>query len=117
MTVIWILICLLALGMQTEAEFYMMAVGVGIVMGGFHLARATYAKLIPENTPDTTSFFSFYDMTDKLSTALGPVSYGLLEVLTGSMRGSIIALVLYFVVGLCFLYFLAVPRGEISSQN
>lgn len=117
MTVIWIFICLLALRMHTEVEFYLMAVGVGIVMGGFHLARATYAKLIPENTPDTTSFFSFYDMTDKLSTALGPVSYGLLEVLTGSMRGSIIALVLYFIVGLCFLYFVAVPRGEISSQN
>jgi UMF1 family MFS transporter len=91
-----------------------MAAAVGLVMGGFHLSRSTYAKLIPANTPDTTSYFSFYDVMEKLATAFGPFSYGLIEAITGSMRISLIALAVYFVVGIILLSTVKIPRGEVS---
>ena len=72
-------------------------------MGGIQsLSRSTYSKLMPE-TKDTASFFSFYDVTEKLAIVIGLFSFGLIEGLTGSMRNSIIALIVFFVLGLVFL--------------
>jgi UMF1 family MFS transporter len=114
MLVIWIITCIYGFFLQSEMEFYIMAAAVGLVMGGFHLSRSTYAKLIPANTPDTTSYFSFYDVMEKLATAFGPFSYGLIEAITGSMRISLIALAVYFVVGIILLSTVKIPRGEVS---
>jgi UMF1 family MFS transporter len=76
-----------------------------MVMGGLQsLSRATYAKLIPENTPDSASYFSFYDVTEKLAIVIGTFIYGLVDQLTGSMRNSILALLIIFVIGLILLY-------------
>lgn len=117
-----ILIFWLALGVYgyfitTKTEFYIMAGTFGVAMGGYHLSRSTYAKLIPENTTDTTSYFSFYDVMEKLATALGPFSYGAIEYLTGNMRYSIIALGIYFIVAMSILYFVRIPRGEILIKQ
>ena len=104
MMFVWIIICVIAYFIQTAMQFYALGALVGIVMGGIQaMLRSTYAKLIPENTPDHASYFSFYDVTEKLSIVLGTFSYGLLLHLTGSMRASIIALVIYFLVGLFFM--------------
>jgi UMF1 family MFS transporter len=74
-----------------------------MVMGGIQsLSRSTYAKLLPE-TRDHASFFSFYDVTEKIGIVIGTASFGVMEELTGSMRNSIFALVSYFILGLLLL--------------
>lgn len=101
---IWVLICILAYFVETAMQFYALGALVGMVMGGVQsMLRSTYAKLIPDDTPDHASYFSFYDVTEKISIVLGTFSYGLLLDITGSMRTSIIALMLYFIVGLFFI--------------
>jgi UMF1 family MFS transporter len=101
---IWIGICAGAYYTTEASEFYFVACAVGLVMGGIQsLSRATYSKLIPENTADTASFFSFYDVTEKTAIVLGTFIYGTVEQITGSMRNSILALLLIFVIGLILL--------------
>jgi len=96
----WIVICILAYFVQNEIEFYALACLVGLVMGGIQsMSRSTYSKLIPP-TKDTTSFFSFYDVTEKIAIVIGIFTFGYMEELTGSMRNSIISLGLFFVLGL-----------------
>ena len=89
--------------MQTETHFYIIASLVGLVMGGIQsLSRSTYSKLMPE-TKDTASFFSFYDVTEKIAIVIGLFSFGFIEGLTGNMRNSILALIIFFALGLIFL--------------
>lgn len=100
----WIAVCFAAYFINHEFQFYALAAIVGMIMGGIQsLSRATYAKLIPENTVDHASYFSFYDVTYNLSIVFGTFSFGLINQLTGSMRNSALALALYFVVGLIML--------------
>ena len=97
---IWILICAGAFFVRGANDFYVLAAVVGLVMGGIQaLSRATYSKLLPETT-DHASFFSFYDVTEKISIVIGTLSYGLIDQLTGSMRLSTLALGTYFLLGL-----------------
>lgn len=104
---IWIFICIGAYFINTTAMFYVMAAVVGLVMGGIQsLSRSTYSKYIPEQTPDTASFFSFYDVTEKLAIVAGLVTFAYVEELTGSMRNSTLALTIFFIAGLVFLFFL-----------
>lgn len=101
---IWIFICAGAYYTTEASEFYLIACAVGMVMGGIQsLSRATYSKLIPENTVDTASFFSFYDVTEKFAIMIGTFIYGAVEQVTGSMRNSILALLFIFVIGLILL--------------
>lgn len=100
---IWIANCLASYFVQTDIHFYFLATAVGLVMGGIQsLSRATYSKLLPENTKDTTSYFSFYDVVDKFAVVIGTASYGLIEQITGDMRLSSVSLALYFVMSLFF---------------
>jgi UMF1 family MFS transporter len=104
MLLIWIAICLLGYLVQAKAQFYAIAAAVGLVMGGIQsLSRSTYSKLIPEETKDPTSYFSFYDVLEKVAIILGTFSFGIVEQLTGSMRLSLLVLGLFFVVGLLIL--------------
>lgn len=104
MILCWIAVCVAAYFINHEFQFYAIATVVGMIMGGIQsLSRATYAKLIPENTIDHASYFSFYDVTYNLSIVFGTFSYGLVNQLTGSMRNSALALALYFVIGLIVL--------------
>jgi UMF1 family MFS transporter len=101
---IWIGVCAYAYGIHTAKEFYILAVVVGLVMGGIQsMFRSTYAKIIPDKTPNHASYFSFFDVCEKLAIVLGTFSYGFLLQITGDMRASILALALYFVVGFFFL--------------
>jgi MFS transporter, UMF1 family len=105
MITIWIAICIAAYFIANEYQFYVLAAIVGLVMGGIQaLSRATYSKLIPENTVDHASYFSFYDVTYNLSIVLGTFSYGLIDQITGSMRYSALALGLYFIIGMVILF-------------
>jgi UMF1 family MFS transporter len=103
--VLWILICIAAYFVYSTTMFYLLAAVVGMVMGGIQsLSRSTYSKFLPENTPDTASFFSFYDVTEKLAIVAGLAAFAYIEELTGSMRNSIIALTIFFALGLIFLF-------------
>lgn len=109
--VIWIGICTCAYFVSTESQFFVLAGVVGLVMGGIQsLSRSTYSKLIPATT-DTASYFSFYDVTEKSSIVLGTLLYGLIEQLTGSMRNSVLALLVLFVIG--FLLLWRIPSQKI----
>lgn len=111
--IFWIGICIGAYFVYSVNEFYALAFAVGMVMGGIQsLSRSTYSKLLPP-TRDHASYFSFYDVCDKLGIVLGTASYGLIEELTGSMRNSIIALTLFFLTGMIFLT--KVERKKIVS--
>lgn len=104
MLVIWIAICGTAYFVNSNAQFYGIAAAVGLVMGGIQsLSRSTYSKLLPENTKDTTSFFSFYDVLEKVAIVLGTFTFGFMDQLTGSMRSSILLLTVFFFLGLLFL--------------
>ena len=87
-----------------EYSFYGLALAVGLVMGGIQsLSRSTYAKLMPE-TKDTASYFSYYDLTEKIAIVIGMLSFGYIEELTGSMKNSVLSLIVFFVIGLVWLY-------------
>ncbi|HSN61301.1 MAG TPA: MFS transporter [Ferruginibacter sp.] len=99
----WIGVCIAGYFMQTEIHFYIIASLVGLVMGGIQsLSRSTYSKMMPE-TKDTASFFSFYDVTEKLAIVIGLFSFGFIEGITHNMRNSILALIIFFILGLLFL--------------
>lgn len=101
---IWILICACAYFTRTNYEFYGLAVMVGFVMGGIQsLSRSTFSKLIPEGTVDNTSYFSFYDVMEKMSIVLGMFSFAFIEHITGDMRNAIVGLASFFIIGLILL--------------
>ncbi|MFY0651806.1 MAG: MFS transporter [Cyclobacteriaceae bacterium] len=118
MLMIWIGVCLYAFVLRTEIQFYFLAAVVGLIMGGIQsMSRSTFSKLIPKNSPDNTSFFSFYDVTEKLSIVGGTFSYGLIEQLTGSMRNSTLVLGLFFVIGIGLLLYSRMDVGRASQTS
>ncbi len=107
LVILWIILCAVGYILPKGGiyEFYGLAAAVGFVMGGTQsLSRSTYAKLMPE-TKDTASFFSFYDVTEKLAAVVGLFSFGLITQLTGSQRSSVLALASFFVVGFLLLLY------------
>jgi UMF1 family MFS transporter len=114
---IWSLICAGVYFVSNAQQFYVAAVLVGIVMGGVQsLSRSTYSKYIPQNIPDTASYFSFYDVTEKLSIVVGLFTFGFVESLTHEMRDSALVLDGFFVIGLILLISLAVFESGIKKS-
>lgn len=114
--VVWILVAVAAyfddkrFGINEQNMFIAIAVVVGLVMGGIQaLSRSTYSKLLPE-TIDHASYFSFYDVCDKMGTVLGTLAFGMINELTGSMRNSILVLGSFFVVGIISLLRVNQPK-------
>ncbi|MFA5972056.1 MAG: MFS transporter [Lentimicrobiaceae bacterium] len=105
--VMWTLICIGAYFITNTIQFVTAAFFIGIVMGGSQsLARSTYSKMLPADTTDHTSFFSFYDVMEKLATVAGTFSFGVIEALTGSMRFSVLAITVFFTISLFFMLLL-----------
>ena len=111
---IWISTCVGTYAfVYTPNSFYVVACIVGLVMGGIQsLSRSTYSKLLPE-TEDHASFFSFYDVCEKIGIVIGMFSWGIIEGVTGGMRNSILALLVFFVVG--FIILLTIPKTKYVS--
>lgn len=102
---LWTLICVASFFMQNEYHFYAMAFMVGLLMGGIQsLSRSTYSKLIPEHIQDTTSFFSFYDVTEKFAIVIGLFSFGIIEQITHNIRYSALFLGVFFIIGFFLLF-------------
>jgi UMF1 family MFS transporter len=115
--IVWIAICFGAYHIQNEQQFYALAVVVGLVMGGIQsISRSTYSKFLPENTPDTASFFSFYDVTEKLAIVIGLFSFAYIEEFTGSMRNSAVSLASFFIIGLLILISLLFLKSDSSTS-
>lgn len=113
--VIWVGICVMGLLVKTPFEFYILASLVGLVMGGVQaMARSTYSKFLPEYTTDHASYFSFYDVTEKLGIVIGLAFFGIMEILTGSIRYSVLSVAFFFVVGLVLLFF--IPKEEVEMS-
>ncbi|MES2375716.1 MAG: MFS transporter [Bacteroidota bacterium] len=116
--IIWIIVCLVAYFINNAIQFYLLAAVVGLVMGGIQsLSRSTYSKYLPQDATDTASFFSFYDVTEKLAIVGGMFSFALIEDLTGSMRNSILALGVFFVVGLILLIALYNQEQKLNGSK
>ena len=109
---LWICICTYAYFVITPNDFYIAAFFVGLVMGGIQsLSRSTYSKLIPTDAKDTTSFFCFYDVAEKIGIVIGMLTYGYIANITGRIQNAILFLILFFIVGLLLL--LRVPKNKI----
>jgi len=108
---IWMVLCFYAYFMETPIQFYIAASFVGLVMGGVQsLARSTYSKFLPE-TEDTTSYFSFFDVAEKIGIVIGMVIFATIDQVTGSMRNAILFLVIFFISGIALLF--RVPKTEL----
>jgi UMF1 family MFS transporter len=113
---LWAAICVAAFFISTEMQFYAMATIVGFVMGGIQsLSRSTFSKLIPIDSKDHASFFSFYDVTEKLAIVIGLFSFGFIEELTNNIRFSAISLTVFFLIGLVLL--LRIPAVKVLQKN
>ncbi len=122
--VLWICVCFAAheiatlkeSGVNVEYYFYGIAVSVGLVMGGIQsLSRSTYSKLIPV-THDNAAFFSFYDMTEKIAIVLGVFTFGFIDEWLG-MKNSVLALILFFVLGFIALAITRYKQIKITASG
>jgi MFS transporter, UMF1 family len=119
LVVLWIIMCVVAYYLPKGGvyEFYALGAAVGFIMGGIQsLSRSTYAKLMPE-TKDTASFFSFYDVTEKIAAVVGIFSFGYITELTGSQRSSVLALAIFFVLGLLLLFYANAAKNPLNSPH
>jgi UMF1 family MFS transporter len=115
--VLWMGVCIAGYFTTSEYEFYVLAILVGLVMGGIQsLSRSTYSKLMPP-TRDTASFFSFYDVTEKFAIVIGLFTFGYIEGVTKNMRNSIISLIVFFILGFLMLLITYVKRKKELGPN
>ncbi len=100
-----------------EYAFYALAVAVGLVMGGIQsLSRSTYSKLMPQ-TKNTASYFSYYDLTEKIAIVIGMFTFGFIAEYTnehGGMKNSLLSLIIFFVIGLFWLYMALVKERQLK---
>lgn len=112
---IWIIVCLLGYTIEKESpsvetQFYIMAALVGLVMGGIQsLSRSTYAKLLPP-TEDHTTYFSFYDVFEKMALCLGLFTFGLIIEMTEGMKVSTLAMGASFCISFVIMCFLKMKK-------
>lgn len=112
---VWTIVCISAYFINTPLQFIIVAGIVGLVLGGIQaISRSTYAKMIPDNTTDTASYFSFYDVAEKVSIVIGTFVYGFINHLTGSMRISSICLAMFFITG--FILLSRIPSRQVYTN-
>ncbi|MEO7309758.1 MAG: MFS transporter [Chitinophagaceae bacterium] len=128
LVVFWMIVCVAGYftaqfkedGGNPEYGFYALAVGVGLVMGGIQsLSRSTFSKLMPD-TKDTSSFFSYYDMTEKIAIVIGMFTFGFIAEYTkhhGGMKNSLLSLIVFFLIGLVWLYLALVKEKQLKIVN
>jgi len=102
---IWILVCFYAYTVVDEFNFFILATAIGFVMGGIQAnSRATYAKLCPSGEKDTASYFSLYDVCERLSTVIGTAIFGIFIQVTGNMRNGVFFLIFIFSLSFIFIF-------------
>jgi len=92
---------------DVQLKFFIISGFIGLVLGAIQtLSRSTYSKLLPEDTQDHTTYFSFFDVTEKFAIVWGTFIFGIAIAITGSMRTSILLLALFFVASFIVLSFM-----------
>lgn len=113
---LWTIVPIAAYFTTTATQFYAIACLVGLVMGGIQsLSRSTYAKLIPDEEKETSAYFAFYDITEKIAMTLGTFIFGFIVDQTGSMRNSILFLIVLFIIG--FLLLQRIPSKTVYTEE
>lgn len=111
----WIAICIGAYFTTTFYEFCMLAVGVGFMMGGVQsLSRSTFSKMLPTNFKNASSF-SFYELIEKTSIVVGTFSFGIINMITGGLKQSLIALIVFFVISICIFIYLLITNKKLKQ--
>ncbi len=116
---IWIIICIGGYFIQkkSDVQFYILGGVVGLVMGGIQsLSRSTYSKLMPP-TKDTASFFSYYDVTEKLAIVIGMFSFGFIEEIAKTMRNAVLILAIYFFIAFILMILTIAKHNNYSTGN
>ncbi len=118
MLFIWLSICTIGFFVYDKVYFFILAGGVGLVMGGIQsLSRSTYSKFVRTGKSEMTTYFSFYDILEKMAIVSGTFIFGLVEQLTGGMRNSLLSLAIFFFIGILFLAFTKVGALDLSKEN
>ncbi len=114
--VIWIVVCITAYFITEPSEFYVLAAMVGFVMGGIQsMSRSTYSKMLPE-TKDNASYFSFYDVLEKIGLIIGPFIFGFVTGQFGGMRNAVIILAIFFVVGFGLMFLVKPHKPSLAGS-
>ena len=102
--------------MTQTYEFYALAIIIGLAQGGIQaLSRSLYSNIIPSN--QSAEFFGFYNMLGKFAAVLGPIVMGTVGLLTKSPRLSILSLVIFFIIGGIFLFFVDEKEGKLLANE
>ena len=114
-TVVWAAVCVYAYaGVNSTNGFFIAAGVIGFMMGGTQsLNRSTYSKMLPD-TEDHASYFSFFEVLEKGGLIIGMFSWGYIEGLTGSMRASVLTLIVYFAAALAVMS--TIPKGTVRTH-
>jgi UMF1 family MFS transporter len=116
--VLWTAVVLAAYWLPSEAPlpFIALGAGIGIVLGGSQaLSRSLFSQLIPKGKEG--EYYGFYEISDKGTSWLGPLAFGLVFQLTNSYRVGIVALVAFFVVGFVLLMLVPIRRAIEAVGN
>jgi UMF1 family MFS transporter len=114
--VIYTGICVVGYFMRTAAHFLLLAMLVGMVQGGTQaLSRSLFASLIPREK--SGEYFGFFAVVEKFAGILGPASFAVINVLTGSSRGAILGVISFFAVGGYLLWRVDVPEGQRQARG
>jgi len=115
---LWIVACLSAYYLNkenpnVEYQFYGVAAIVGLVMGGLQaMSRSTYSKLLPQDGMENTTYFSFYDVLEKLAIILGTFIFATLIEHFNNMRYAALSMTVFFAIGLVLIRFLKVNANN-----
>lgn len=111
---VYVLIVLLGFFMTETWHFYALAIIVGMVQGGSQsIARSIYSRLVPQDRP--AEFFGFLTVSSKFSAIVGPFVFSVVGLMTGSSRLGILALVVFFIVGIAMLMKVNLSKGEAEA--
>ena len=115
--VIWTVTVIAAyLFVYNEWQFWALGVAVALVLGGSQaLSRSLYAQFVPVDR--TAEFFSFYEISDKVSGPIGPLIFAVVNQATGSVRLGILALIVLFALGLIVLLRVNVQAGMADARQ
>ena len=96
-------------------EYYLLGIVVGLVMGGSQsAARSLQALFVP--LQNSAEFFSFFAISGKFASVLGPLTFGLVTLITGSLRTGILVLIVFFLLGMGILFTVDEAKGRLEGQ-
>jgi len=115
--VVWVGLLIYAYGfLYTTLQFWILGAVVALVLGGSQaLSRSLFSQMIPDKRE--SEYFSFYEISERGTSWIGPIIFGLAVDLTGTQRIAILSLIIFFATGLILLYFTDVRKAILEAGN